>query len=80
VLDRDRGQLGCGPVSRPGQVHLAAGGNVDAIGDVDAAIDYIMGQAEDDDLAVVAGSNTVAGRIRSISDELQNPPLSKFGK
>lgn len=47
-----------------------AGGTADAVADVDAAIDHLMGQAEDDDMIVVAGTNPVVGRIRAIADEL----------
>lgn len=47
-----------------------AGGIADAVADVDAAIEHLLGQAEDDDLIVVAGTNPVVGRIRSIVDEL----------
>lgn len=47
-----------------------AGGIADAVVDVDAAIDHLLSQAEDDDLIVVAGTNPVVGRIRAIADEL----------
>ncbi len=47
----------------------AAGGNVDVASNVEAAIDHLMAQAEDDDLIVVAGSNTVVGIVRNISTE-----------
>ena len=47
----------------------SAGGYVDAVGDVDAALDYLLSQAEDDDLVVVTGSNAVVGRIRSSLSE-----------
>ena len=47
-----------------------AGGVADAVVDVDAAIDHVLSQAEDDDLIVVAGTNPVVGRIRAIADEL----------
>lgn len=48
----------------------SARGTADAVVDVDAAIEHLLGQAEDDDLIVVAGTNPVVGRIRSIADEL----------
>ncbi|MGA0264043.1 MAG: deoxyribodipyrimidine photo-lyase, partial [Ilumatobacteraceae bacterium] len=47
-----------------------AGGIADAVADVDTAIEHLLGQAEDDDLIVVAGTNPVVGRIRTIVDEL----------
>ncbi len=48
---------------------ITAGATVDAVHDVEAAIDHALGQADDHDLVVVAGSNTVVGRVRAIADE-----------
>ncbi|MBT5849673.1 MAG: bifunctional folylpolyglutamate synthase/dihydrofolate synthase [Acidimicrobiaceae bacterium] len=48
---------------------IKAGANADAVHDVEAAIDHALGQADDHDLIVVAGSNTIVGKIRSIADE-----------
>ena len=46
-----------------------AGGTADAVVDIEAAMDHLLSQVEDDDLVVVAGTNPVVGRIRSIADE-----------
>ncbi len=48
---------------------IKVGASVDAIHDIEAAIDHALGQADDHDLIVVAGSNTIVGRIRAIADE-----------
>jgi dihydrofolate synthase/folylpolyglutamate synthase len=48
---------------------IKVGANADSVHDVEAAIDHVLGQADDHDLIVVAGSNTVVGRIRSIADD-----------
>ncbi|MEO0495641.1 MAG: Mur ligase family protein [Actinomycetota bacterium] len=47
-----------------------AGGNADAVFDVESAFDHVYNQAEDDDLIVVAGSNPVVGVVRSLAEDL----------
>ena len=48
----------------------AAGGQADAVFDVESAFDHVYNQAEDDDLIVVAGSNPVVGIVRALVEDL----------
>lgn len=48
----------------------AAGGYAEPVGDVEAALDRALAEAEDNDVIAVTGSNTVVGAIRRIADEL----------
>ena len=47
-----------------------AGGQADAVFDVESAFDHVYNQAEDDDLIVVAGSNPVVGIVRTLAEDL----------
>ncbi len=53
-----------------GKAVSEVGGTVEAIVDVEAAFDHVLGQVEDGDMVVVAGSNLVVGAIRAIADEI----------
>ncbi len=49
---------------------VSAGAVAEAIVDVEAALDHVLGQVDADDMVVVAGSNPVVGAIRAIADEI----------
>lgn len=52
-----------------GAAARAVGASVDVVHDVEAALDHLLGQVEQDDLVVVAGATPVVGRVRTIIDE-----------
>ena len=68
--------------SRRGRETLAdavreAGGQADAVFDVESAFDHVYNQAEDDDLIVVAGSNPVVGIVRP-SPKISRPVVGHW--